>query len=91
MNVTVFIIASCLCFTTILGCYSQDDCDEGYCCTGGLSPWVKGSCKKYGEKGDTCDPDKPDVGKYFLTCPCRDGLRCVYTSVNAPFGQTQCV
>lgn len=36
-----------------LGCYSQRDCKEGYCCTGGITPWLKGVCRKLGEEGKT--------------------------------------
>ncbi|KAG8188026.1 hypothetical protein JTE90_009900 [Oedothorax gibbosus] len=57
-------------------CYSQEDCDNGYCCTGGITPWLKGSCKKLSEEGESCDPNPPTTGKYFLNCPCKENLKC---------------
>ncbi|GFW31791.1 colipase_C domain-containing protein [Trichonephila clavipes] len=71
-----FVAVFCVAVTLGERCYTQDDCKDGECCTGGISPWVKGSCKNLANEGESCDPASPDTGKYFLHCPCKSGLRC---------------
>ncbi|XP_035220025.1 U9-ctenitoxin-Pr1a-like isoform X1 [Stegodyphus dumicola] len=61
------------------GCYSQVDCPDGYCCTGGISEWRKGVCRKMAKEGELCDPYPPSTAKYYLRCPCVEGLKCVKT------------
>ncbi|GIY41135.1 hypothetical protein CDAR_603701 [Caerostris darwini] len=74
----LFCFIGALCAATVLGnrCYSQEDCSEGECCTGGITPWLKGSCSNLAEEGEACDPATPSTGKYFLNCPCKEGLTC---------------
>nr|XP_042913103.1 U9-ctenitoxin-Pr1a-like [Parasteatoda tepidariorum] len=72
-----FIGISCFAYAFSERCYSGDDCREGECCTGGITPWIKGSCRPLEKEGDVCDPNSPDTGKYFMRCPCESSLKCV--------------
>uniref|UniRef100_A0A4Q8K1F3 U15-Liphistoxin-Lsp1a_1 n=1 Tax=Liphistius sp. SGP-2016 TaxID=1905180 RepID=A0A4Q8K1F3_9ARAC len=74
-------LASVLILSGANRCYSRYDCQEGTCCAGGITPYIRGSCQDLAEEGEKCDPNPPDTEKYFLYCPCVEGLHCVSESV----------
>ncbi|GFT15261.1 colipase_C domain-containing protein [Nephila pilipes] len=78
MKTLLLCFVGVLCVVVTFGesCFSQEDCKDGECCTGGITPWLKGRCKNLAEEGESCDPGSPSTGKYFLNCPCRSGLIC---------------
>ncbi|CAL1272347.1 unnamed protein product [Larinioides sclopetarius] len=93
MKILLVCLIGSLCVLSTLGertrCYSQSDCNDNECCTGGISPWIKGHCQDFSQEGEACDPGQPDTGKYFLYCPCRDGLVC--DNSGKTMGSIKCV
>ncbi|GFU31961.1 hypothetical protein NPIL_202961 [Nephila pilipes] len=77
-SLCVFALVFCFVYVAVAEvnkkCSTNDDCDQGECCTSGL--FLSGKCKKLKAEGEWCVPGIGEREKYYLMCPCAEGLSC---------------